>query len=331
MELNKLPRLALRYCGELLKMPVRIRRLAFELSQLQEQLRLLQLQQCAVPEEVERYDKCRRYSSAIMTVMIIPENVMFLDEWIEHHLGLGIDHIVIYDNSKSRYNDHWERGGRPMGFDGETTNKHRVNYQEAFNRKYGNMHPGDVFRDITAKYSAAVSVVEWSRTDNHGRVCYFQLPAIKHFIFHNRQTFDYMFAIDADEFIHSDCGWLPKDLFHHMEERNVTSGLLGQRRFLNRFASLDTPVKKIPWCYREDYPGFNFIHCKTVLRLRSFIDFHRDLRSPHTIPTAGFMDRIPPEKMRFHHYQVPFAQGKYSLLEFSDSDLLALERCFIAT
>ena len=36
----------------------------------------------------------------ITSVLIMKENILFLEEWIDYHLNLGFDHIFLYDNSK---------------------------------------------------------------------------------------------------------------------------------------------------------------------------------------------------------------------------------------
>ena len=47
-----------------------------------------------------KYPNYEKNSLVIHSVFILQENILFLDEWIEHHIKMGVDHFVLYDNSK---------------------------------------------------------------------------------------------------------------------------------------------------------------------------------------------------------------------------------------
>jgi hypothetical protein len=37
---------------------------------------------------------------AIHSVFIVKENILFLEEWIDYHIQIGVDAFYLYDNSK---------------------------------------------------------------------------------------------------------------------------------------------------------------------------------------------------------------------------------------
>lgn len=307
------------YVREVLLLPVSIRRIRQQLGYLEGRID----DQCSV---IARRDGRQHTVGArsaprisIMTIVIMRENAKFLDEWIAHHLDLGIDEIVVYDNSASRFDDTFGVALPGVMFNGQDTNKHNVNYLQ----KLGVWASHDAVQAeisrLLKKYEGRLRIVEWSRKNKAGVVSYFQCDAIRDFVLRFNDAFDYCVAIDTDEFLLSERGWSVRQLVHHMEERGLGCGLIGQRRFLYRFASLDTQVRQIPWVLAEDVEGIEYNAGKCVFKLSEFCGFSKWFYI-HSIPTLENKGKIDGDDFRFHHYGYPSFRERTSLSELSDEE-----------
>ncbi|MFM8475582.1 MAG: glycosyltransferase family 2 protein, partial [Planctomycetaceae bacterium] len=256
------------------------------------------------------------------------ENAKFLDEWISHHLGLGVDLIILYDNSASRYDDTFGAPLPDIRFDGVSINKHNVNYAEKLGKWADrDQVSAEIFR-LLEKYGDALQVIKWERKNELGVIAYFQKEAVRDFVLRFVGRIDYCVAIDTDEFLISDRDWSIHDLVHSMEERGLGSVLLGQRRFLYRFASLDTTVREIPWCLKEDAQSADYSAGKCVFSLRQFTGFSEPFYI-HAIPSLTGMGKVDHRDMRFHHYGWPSFRDRASLADFSSEELKFLESRFV--
>jgi hypothetical protein len=328
--MKKLVERTVRYLFETVMIPIRQRQLTLSLERLASDIQLLHLQQVRNSSAAmqERDLGATKPTCAIMTVVKIPENILFLEEWIDHHINVGINYFFVYDNTASQMDNNPWYDATKMGFDGTSVNKHGVDYASALRATLGDISWQEKFEQIREKYKGILRVIKWEKRDESGKVCYFQLDAIRHFATSCWRSIDYAFCIDVDEFLLSDCGWRTFDLFNWMEQQNITSAFLGQRRFLHRFASLDTPVRQIQWCYKEDVESVDYNACKTCFRVNALLDFEREPHSPHTIGTVGRQQRVAGEFFRFNHYQVPYVREKQSISFYSSNEMQFLRERF---
>jgi hypothetical protein len=172
---------------------------------------------------------------------------------------------------------------------------------------------------LVDRYRGRLTVIPWARTDENGQVCHFQKEAVAVFALQFRNQYRYCLHIDCDEFLISDRGWTVQDVIQEMEERGISSALLGQRRFLYRFASLDTPVRAIPWCLHHDAGSADYSAGKTLFRLDLFSGFGEQF-IVHYIPTLCGSGRIRWQDMRFHHYGWPGFRKRRSLTELDKTE-----------
>ena len=321
LNLIKTCRLVVKYLRECFLLPYRV-------LKIYEEIGVVRLHQNRIAGFLAASSSLRgELRSAIMTVVILRENAKFLDEWISHHVALGVDRVVLYDNSQSRYDDTFGRPSPEVLFDGITTNKHNVNYSEALGPWSEKSAVDAEMRRLAEKYGEKLVVIEWARTNEDGVVAYFQKEALKDFVLRFRGAVDYCFAMDTDEFLISDRGWCVTDVLKEMEERGVSSGILGQRRFLYRFASLDSQVREIPWCLREDCGGIDYSAGKTVFRLDLFTGFFEPFNI-HSVPSLAGTGKIRWQDMRFHHYGWPSFRNRHSLTELDPAEQSFLQKRF---
>ena len=316
-----------KYLTTLLLLPLYIYRIHRILERVQRSIHQLSALSSNLPELTTSYTQATRKRSAIMTVFILKENILFLEEWIEHHLSLGVDHIVLYDNSKTQKSHDWEVYPPGFEFEGNKVNRQGIDYASIVSPRMSDEQIKDEFSRITEQYAGKLTVIEWARRNEDGVICYFQEEAIKDFIYRYRTVYDYGITIDIDEFLISDCGILVPDLITHMEVRNISSGRISQRRFLYRFSSLDTKVREIPFCLKEDLEVPETSACKTIFRMSLFHAFDEPL-VVHYVSTILRNADLDPKVMRLHHYHWPAFRGKESLKSLNDEERLYLHERF---
>lgn len=299
-------------------LPVYVFRIHETLLEARRDQRQLASLVAALPELINPDSPGRNRTSVLMTVLIVKENILFLEEWIQHHLDLGIDHIVLYDNSKSQKWDTFESPPDGNRFQSNSVNKHGVNYAESIASRISDDRVGTEFERIRKKFAKQLTVIEWARADDEGVIRYYQQAALRDFVLRYRAAYDYAVLIDVDEFLVSDQDHGIRGVIRHMEERGISSGLLYQRRFLHRFVSLDTTVREITWCLKEDLSELNSCG-KSVFRLSLFQAFAEDVVI-HYVQTLVGNERIPQRIMRVNHYQWPTFRGKESLMELNAED-----------
>jgi hypothetical protein len=127
-------------------------------------------------------------STYIQTVYLPQENVTFLEDWLKHHVSIGIDHFFMYDNTGStfRYPD----------------NRYNYNLLYENKNKYGQYidMPLDKALEleeaILKKYP--VTKIQWQPVIN-GNIGYGQMEACVDFA--SKVTSGLCAFIDIDEFI----------------------------------------------------------------------------------------------------------------------------------
>ena len=319
---------AVKYVHQLVSMPINLHRINKSLDDLNRRISqttmLVADNHDALKEQPEPSGK----KTAIMTVFILKENILFLEEWISHHLSIGVDHFVLYDNSNSRKPDELPMPLEQSRFEGGKVNRHNIDYGAIVASRLSDQEIDEEFKRIREKFSKELTVVPWEPRDETGVICYAQAAAIKDFVQRYRQQFAYGIHIDIDEFLISEEGMRVQALTRYMEARNISSGYLSQRRFLYRFSSLDTQVREIPYCINQDFATNDTNAPKTIFRMSLFQSID-DPISIHFIPTLLAGRHIEPNIMRFNHYQWPSLPGKTSLKDLTEDDRDFLRREFV--
>ena len=120
----------------------------------------------------------------LMTVFIPREHIFFLEEWIRHHLTVGVQHIFLYDNGirfgeqrspelyifNPKFKRKWHDG----------LSKHNENYA-AFTSHWTDDDIARMTLEIVNKFPMRVSLVPWHPVDKKGRVIYGQKLAFEQY------------------------------------------------------------------------------------------------------------------------------------------------------
>lgn len=126
----------------------------------------------------------------IQTVYKPEENVDYLEEWLLHHINIGVTHFYMYDNSggiEQRLVN--EYGVSPLKL--TKFNKHQIQFNYSLEESRQKQ------KQIIKKYP--VTVIKWQKKNSNGDVIYAQNESIMHFANHIKQGL--CAFIDIDEFI----------------------------------------------------------------------------------------------------------------------------------
>jgi hypothetical protein len=164
------------------------------------------------------------YKLYIQTVYIPRENILFLDEWMNHHKNLGVDEFWMYDNSGSTFKD----------FVG--------NLQVDGMDKYGNevmnltshLSDNDILNletEIFKKYNA--KKISWTPKSPSGEITYGQVESIYHF--KNEVSFGFCCFIDIDEFIILNKFNNIKDYISNVYKEDYQGIVIKQKKYASRW------------------------------------------------------------------------------------------------
>ena len=111
---------------------------------------------------------------AIHSVFISKENILFLEEWIDYHIQIGVDVFYLYDNSKVQKKDEWDHVHSIKLIPGKV-NKYGISFDTLVNLTTEQIN--EILEKIQEKYKNIVYITEWSPVDEKGVVCYNQIEA----------------------------------------------------------------------------------------------------------------------------------------------------------
>ena len=229
----------------------------------------------------------RENSIALMTVFILRENILFLEEWIDHHLRMGVDHFFLYDNSKVDKPDEfeYERQVQPG-----KVNKHGRNYHELVTDDEAQR----ILLEILDSHPGRITIVPWNRKDAAGFVRYFQREALQDFVSNAHGKWDYCLFTDMDEFLVSRRALRLPDLIDRMNREKITRYYFKSRLFSSRFNYVGKPVLSISMCLPHDREDAGY---KSIFRISAV------LRSDiHCTTTLLRNEMCPNDDMIMYHY-----------------------------
>lgn len=231
----------------------------------------------------------KKDSLAIMTVFILKENILFLEEWIQHHLNMGVDYFVLYDNSKVQVQPKLSEGDKYVK--PGKVNRHNINYGEVITDEKAQ----NEFNKLLDKYHDKIDIIPWEKKNDEGKIEYFQLEAYRDFISNYFRIFDYGLFIDMDEFMISRSGKSLKNITRSMKESSVTSLYFNSKLFSSRFNHIGYPVKSINKCISSDR---NKDGHKSMVKLNAV----KKITNPHQIETTRKSLTCDNNTMIFYHY-----------------------------
>lgn len=225
----------------------------------------------------------------IHTIFVLRENILFLNEWIQYHLSIGIDKIFLYDNSLS------------TGRDGSnsTTNKYQINFAEITAHLNDN-EVIDILVDILTRYGACVVYNEWSPRDRDGRIAYNQNDCIRKYLHEYGKDSVWTAFIDIDEFIY--CKFDLKEVLTDYDKNGIGDVILLQKKFRDRFDCPNIPVTQIVDCIEGiDTRGWAPKH---IFKNNHFDGIKRTWNI-HNLPTRDCRIVLADiQELRFNHYNV---------------------------
>ena len=138
---------------------------------------------------------------AIQSVFIAKENILFLEEWIDYHIQIGIDIFYLYDNSKVNKINYFDSVISPKKhmIPGKV-NKYGIHFDSLVK-----LYDSDICKimdTLSKKYTNIVNFIEWSPKDKDGFICYGQEEAYNNCLSKLKNTtIEWCASIDMDEFI----------------------------------------------------------------------------------------------------------------------------------
>jgi hypothetical protein len=238
---------------------------------------------------------------AIHSEFIAKENILFLEEWIDYHIQLGIDEFFLYDNSKVQKKSDFNARKRHM-IPGKV-NKHGINFNDLV--KLEDSDISAILLKITEKYAGIVNLIEWSPKDTQGLICQNQKEAHNDCLKKLRSTdIEWCAIIDIDEFI------IVNGMYNHniknfinAQKPNVSCVSMGQILYDTRFNNINnliTLVNKTGTVkLKRDHSN------KYIFRIKDaeYLYIHSCIVVGETIyPTV--------ETIWFNHYKVDFTKKK---------------------
>jgi len=231
---------------------------------------------------------------SIYTLILPRLEVFFLEEWIDHHLALGIDEIYIYDNGVNNITDSTPAFNRQKGSYCRSLRRDEVGIKwikkpnADYNLEYSDDEIYQELDRIASKYDDRVKVVSWKNGIDHNmRHPRQQIIGFKNCV--RRYKSDWWLHIDPDEFIVLN----QHNSFQQLIDINDIAGCFkfGQRVFSSR--EKDKPVKNIyNW-------GYDLFHIKKCLIINDIIHYHiHDLE-----PKAGSIVNLDFNIGLIHHYR----------------------------
>ncbi len=232
---------------------------------------------------------------AITSVLIIKENILFLEEWIDYHLCLGFDIFYLYDNSKVTKKSDYD--SKNMNLIPQKRNKYGVNYDSII--KLDSNKIEEIIYKIKIKYNNIVNFIEWSPEDENGFICYNQVEAHYHCLnILKNNNIDWCASIDIDEFIviKNGEGDNIKNYINNLDNE-ITYINLGQIRFDSRFNNLNKLITKIN---KAEIDIFDRNHSnKYIYKVNNTFDL-----GVHHCKGNGKLIRPPLDEICFNHYKL---------------------------
>ena len=139
---------------------------------------------------------------SIFTLILPRLEVFFLEEWINHHLKLGVEKVYIYDNGMSSNDDASMYGGNAGRnlTEVETKIKWLQKPDADYREEYTDVEIYEKLNEVVGKFEGVVEVVSWKVGIDHNDIYpASQTSGYRHCAETNYS--DWWLFIDDDEFI----------------------------------------------------------------------------------------------------------------------------------
>jgi len=174
---------------------------------------------------------------AIQSVFIAKENILFLQEWIDYHIFLGVDYFFLYDNSKVNVKSGFDNPN-PKLIPGKI-NKYGINYDNII---LTSQEINYILEELKQTYKGKVFFIDWSPRDENGNVLYNQIEAITDCIenLKKNKKVEWLAVIDTDEYLVCPHFNIAKHL--QTIPKDVSNIVLKEIKYESRFFHLDKKI-----------------------------------------------------------------------------------------
>lgn len=245
---------------------------------------------------------------AITSVLIIKENILFLEEWIDYHLLLGFDKIYLYDNSKVEKKSEFDSNNSFLI--PQKINKYGINYDKMCVLTEHEI--SQLILKIKDKYKDYVLFIDWSPKDENGLICYNQVEA-HHDCLHKLKETDIQWcaSIDIDEFIILNNGNNTNiKQFLESLDCKITNIMISQFRFDSRFNNLNKLILTINKTEFDDIDRYD--SPKYIYNVQ-----HTNKLNVHFNESDVFTINPDRNIIRFNHYKIDFnnTNNNYKIID----------------
>ncbi|MCX5679339.1 MAG: glycosyltransferase family 2 protein [Candidatus Omnitrophica bacterium] len=236
----------------------------------------------------------------LTTVFIPREHIFFLEEWIRHHLTIGVQHIFLYDNGTRSgelrcLSTVYTPSPASVKLFNAGLTKRGEDYK-LFTSRWTDDDITRMTREIVNKFPGRVSLIPWRHLGKEGRVLYANILAYTHHL-GTVQKGSWTIFTDLDEFIWTGVGYTLPDIIINMDRMGCVCIVLNHKRFWCRYTK-NGPVSSvydIKECVdMNTYPVFSG---KSIVKT----GYVRPINT-HKFYVFGNKAVMKRDVMRFNHY-----------------------------
>lgn len=233
------------------------------------------------------------YYLSVHTVYLPLENATHMDEWLLHHLRVGVDHFFLYDNSPG---------------DGSIIQCQECDVPglNKYGEEYAPQGVGElslVHARTLAKYKTFITVVKWSFLDKAGHTQMHQPESLSHYAATFGALSSWTAFIDMDEFLVPSSD-LPNKL-SELHKNGVTRVRVDQEKYASRFAQPRKALASVDLCWElpEDVGGEKYVvHSEAMAR---------EGHNIHEVKVEHGQDWTSREELHFRHFNMNDKQQEW--------------------
>jgi len=270
-----------------------------------------------------RHKQPKSKKIAIQSVFIAKENILFLQEWIDYHIFLGVDYFYLYDNSKVNVKSGFDNPN-PKLIPGKT-NKYGINYDNII---LTSQEINYILEELKQTYKGKVFFIDWSPQDENGNVLYNQIEAITDCLenLKKNKKVEWLAVIDTDEYLVCPDFNIAKHL--QTIPKDVSNIVLKEIKYESRFFHLDKKIIDIhdlaPKCTNWDtHKNICRVQKTDTVKVHYWSGIGKEIQPDdiffchyNSLEKSGEQKRVIPEhisnKIKFNKYSHPdWKQSKF--------------------
>ena len=236
----------------------------------------------------------------IHAVLILRENILFLEEWVKYHQSIGAIQFYLYDNTGSTALGDGSQLGNAIITNGK--NKYGINILELTSH-LSDTDVENMAKDICSRYP--VKIIKWTPTVN-GKIVYKQVEACIDCVEKFKNEVSWIAFIDIDEFLIIDReSSQPRDLNDLILEwtkSNISKIIINQVKFKDRFLYYkETGIPSVKNITERVVLDTSDWAPKCIINTKTFIP---DIVSIHSLQSSGRSRHYSISEFSFNHYNM---------------------------